>query len=208
MNKTAELKVVTRRSNKKERNSLRNEGYLLGSINGKDTESLAIAVKNDEFRHALNKYGRNSVFKIETSDNQSITAMVKDIQIGHLGLELQHVDFQRVSLTEEIKTEATIKLIGQDILDGKKLIVNRQVDILTVSGLPQAIPDSIDIDLSNAKDGDVISVSDLIVPEGIVIEHESELVILSVNEAKVQVEETEDGEEDVVTSEVSQDISE
>jgi len=191
MNKTAELKVLTRITDKKDRNRLRNEGYLLANVSSKGSESISIAVKSDDFRKTLNKYGRNSVFKLDTSDDESITAMVKDIQIGAYGLEYTHVDFQRVSLTEELKAEVVIKIIGIELLEAKRLILNRQVDMLIVNGLPQAIPDAIEVDVSNLEDGDSISVSDLKIPEGIRLEHEDDLVILSVNEPKLQVEEDE-----------------
>lgn len=204
MNESAVLKVKTRPGNNKpERKRLRNEGYLLGNIYGKNMEPLAIAVNSSEFRQTLNKFGRNSVFTIETSDNQTITTMVKDIQVGQYGLEYKHIDLQEVSLTEEIVADVAIRIEGMESLEAKRLIVNRQIDIVQVAGFPQNIPDSIEINVTEMGDGEMVTVADLILPEGIKVNLEDDLLILSVNEPRAEEEtDAEDGEEASVEAEV------
>jgi len=56
MAETAKLNINIRSDvSKVERKKLRNNGFLLGNISRKGMESVAIAVKQDEFRRALKK---------------------------------------------------------------------------------------------------------------------------------------------------------
>lgn len=186
------LQVLVRENVSKSNNKkLRKEGYLLGNISRKGLESVAIAVKADQFRKALKQYGRNGVLKLQANNNESFNVVVKDTQVAFKDLQFQHVDFQQISLTEEIKLDVAIKYVGLDFLEAKRLLLNRNLDAIPVSGLPQNIPDEIEIDLSNINAGDSILISDVKFPEGINPEIDADQMIASVSEVKVQVEEEE-----------------
>ena len=65
MQETAILNIEPRSSTSKGANRLlRKNGYLPANIFGKGVESKSIAVKKDEFRRSLKKYGRNAVFTL------------------------------------------------------------------------------------------------------------------------------------------------
>lgn len=165
---------------------LRGTGFVPGNIYGKGMDSVPVSVKKDEFRRALTSFGRNSVFKLNVSDDKTYTVIVKEIQTTPILNEYSHVDFQQISLTEEIKTEVAIKIIGQELIESKKLLLMRQIDIIPVIGLPQSVPDTIEIDVSNLNMGDNITIKDLKLPEGITTELDQEQVVLSVNAPRVQ----------------------
>lgn len=187
------LRVEERVSNAGANKRIRREGQVPGNIFGKGTESISVAVRKDELRRALNKFGRNAVFKLSDDNNKEFTVMVKEIQFTPLVNEFQHVDFQLVSLTEETKSEVPVRVIGKESVEAKRLIIMLQTDFINVKGLPQDIPDSIELDVSNMVVGDVVTVKDLVLPKGIVAEDDSEHVILSINESRTQAAEA-DGE--------------
>ncbi len=189
MKETVSMNFVTRTEKTKgANNSLRKNGYLPGSIYGKGITPLSIAVRKDELRKHVNKYGRNSIYKLEDGSQKPITVMIKEIQVSPVSHEYNHVDFQQVSLSEEIKTELLIRVTGMDLLESKHLFLNRQLDSILVTGLPQAIPEAVEIDVSGLSAGDVVKVGDLKLPEGIHLELNPEQVILSANEAKTPTE--------------------
>lgn len=181
------LNIETRTNTSKGANKLlRQRGYLPSNIFGKGTESVAITVKKDELIRALKVNGRNAVFKLVTAENVEYTAMVKEIQIKPLVNEVAHVDFQQVSLSEKVKMDIAIRLEGTDFLESKRLLVNRHIDLIPVSGLPQAIPDELVIDVANLKSGDSILFKDIKLPSGVTSDLEAELIVLSVSGSRVQ----------------------
>lgn len=189
MQETAIMNIETRNSTSKGANRLlRKNGYLPGNIFGRGAESISIAVKKDEFKKSLKEYGRNAVFKLVAQDNEAYTVMAKDIQIAPIINEIAHLDFQIVSLSEEVKQNVAIRIIGTEFLESKRLLINSQVDSISVCGLPHDIPHEIDIDVSNMESGDSILLKDIKLPEGITSDNDPELKVISVKGSKRQEE--------------------
>jgi len=172
--------VAGGRANKR----LRNSGFLPGNIYSREMETIAIMVKKDELRKKLMKLGRSAIFKLELDGEKTYNAMVKDIQVESLSGQYLHVDFQQVSLSEEIKASVSIRIEGKENLEMKKLMLMRQIDVIPVKGLPQDIPNAIDIDVSNMVSGDTIFISDIKFPEGIISEMNPDQLVVSVSEPK------------------------
>ena len=195
----AVLNVKIRKEvSKPENKRIQREGYLMGVICGKGMESIPIAVKMDEVRKALKIYGRNSVFTLKDPDNNSYSVMVKNIDLSAKDYSFHHVDFQKVALDEEVKASIAIKFTGLEFLKSKRLLLNRLMDTVAVKGLPQLIPDSIEIDVSNYNAGDTISVRDIKLEEGIEADTELDQLVASINE--VRVSEDNEAEDEVAVT--------
>lgn len=195
MSKTAVINVKQRSEmTKSDKKDLTNQGYILGNINGKGTDSIPVAVKKDELRTALRTHGRNSVFKLVSDNDKSFNVMVKDIQVSPMLYEYHHVDFQQVVLNKELKSSISVHFEGVDILESRHFLLNRHLDSVMVSGLPGAMPDHLTIDVSTLKAGDNIKVGDLTYPKGITPEVDKNTTVISISEGKVReaVEETEE----------------
>jgi large subunit ribosomal protein L25 len=122
--------------------------------------------------------------------------MVKDIQTSPVKGDMLHVDFQQVSLNEEIRADLTIILKGADTLEFKKLMPLRQLDVIAVKGFPQDIPDDITIDVSNIDKVENVYLKDINFPEGIVPEADPEQIVISIVETKRAVADSEEEDED------------
>lgn len=204
MAETAVLKITERKDvSKKENKRLQAKGYIVGVINQRGMDSIPVAVKKDEFRRVLKENGRNAILKLQDSDNNSYDVMVKTIAISPMKYEYHHVDFQKVSLTEAVKVDVTLKFVGTEFLEGKRLILNRQMDTILLSGLPQDIPDAIEVDVADKNGGDSISVGDLQLGKGITTDLDPAQTVASINEAKVSADaaEEEGGTEAIGTAE-------
>lgn len=190
------IKIATREKSTKGANKLlRRNGYLPASISCRGKDSISIALKRDEFIKSLRKSGRNSVFKLESSDKNSYTVMVKEIQYSGIKNEYLSLEFQQVSLSEEVNTDVAIKLLGVEILESRRLIVNKQTNSILIKGFPQDIPDAIEIDVSNMKAGDSILFSDIKLADGLTADVDPELLFVSVSESRVQEVQESDEEE-------------
>lgn len=204
MTQSANLKVELRKDvSKKDKKRLQKSGYIIGVINQKGMDSIPVAVKNDEFRRVLKDNGRNAILKLEDSDKNSYDVMVKTIELSPMKFEYHHIDFQKVSLTEEIKVDVALRFTGTDFLKPRHLMLNRQMDTILVSGLPQDIPDFIEIDVNDKDSGDSIYVSDLDLGKGITTDVDQGQLVASINEIRVVAEEsTSEEDEAIVASEV------
>lgn len=178
---------------------LRKSGYLPASIFGRGIETVSVVIKKDEFVKVLSKFGRNSVFKLDISGDTAHTVIVKEIQNDPIGKGYLHIGFQQISLSEEIKTDVSIRILGSESIEAKRLVVIHQMSTISVKGLPQNIPDVIEINVSNLQAGENVNVGSIKFPEGIVSENDPKQVVVSVSEPKRQ--ETEEAAEKAAETE-------
>lgn len=164
---------------------LRKTGTLPGNINGKEIGAISIMLSKDDLRRKIAKFGRNAVFKLEVAGDKTYTVMTNEIQ-SHSVKGLVHVDFQQISLSEEVKTDVLIKIVGKEAIEAQRLILIHHMDTITVKGLPQSIPDTIEVDVKDLQLGKSITIGDLTLPKGIVFESDPELVVATVIESKMQ----------------------
>src|SRR5439155_17618767 len=85
----------------------------------------------------------------------------------HLGKEVLHVDFMRVSQDERIEVPVRIELkgIAPGVTGGG--ILDQPLHTLTVECLAIRIPDSIRVNINELQLGAAIHVKDLTLPEGV-----------------------------------------
>lgn len=181
------LKVEAREVTSKGANKLlRKNGYLPGNISGKGIDSIAIAVKKDDLRKTLKQSGRNAVLKLESGENKSYTVLTREMHVAPIINEISHVDFQIVSLSEKVKQDVAIKLVGTEFVESKRLLINSFIDFIPVIGLPQDIPHEIIVDITNLVPGKTMLLKDIKLPEGITTEVDPEEKIVSVKGSKKQ----------------------
>lgn len=164
----------------------RAEGNLPGNIFGQAMESVPVSVIKDDLGKSLKKFGRNAVFKVDVKDDKAYDVVIREIQNHPVSGILLHVDFQQINLKEEMKTDVLIKLVGEESLNAKQLNVLMHLDNILVKGLPQAIPESIEIDVTGMHSGDSLTIADVKFPKGITSEIEPEHIVLSVKASILQ----------------------
>lgn len=164
---------------------LRKTGFLPGNISGNEIGAISITVNKDDLRRKIAKFGRNAVFKLDVAGDKTYTVMTNEIQT-HSVKGVVHVDFQEISLSEEVKTDVLIKIVGKEAIEAQRLILIHHMDTITVKGLPQSIPDLIEVDVTDLQLGKSITIGDIKLPDGIACESDPELVVATVIESKIQ----------------------
>lgn len=188
--------------------SLRREGRLPASLSMKGEDSFSFIIRRDELVKAIGKHGRMAVFKLDL-EGKIYPAMIKEIQYTPVTKDALHVTFQGVSLTEETKAEVVINAIGREDVQYKRLDFLQVLDTVTVTGLPEAIPNSIDIDVSKMEAGDIITIADVTFPKGIETDLEGDRVIFTVNHQRVaEVDVDEDADETTETAAEAEEAAE
>ncbi|HPP36669.1 MAG TPA: hypothetical protein PK767_10575, partial [Clostridiales bacterium] len=80
--------------------------------------------------------------------------------------------------------EVEIKVTGREAAESRRLLVVTQLDKIPVKGLPQNIPEYLEIDVAKLNADDKITVGDVRYPEGIVPDCDTEKIVLVITEAK------------------------
>jgi large subunit ribosomal protein L25 len=108
------------------------------------------------------------------------TVLVRDVQWDHLGKEIIHLDFSRVSADESIETEVRLDFRGipAGLAGGGTLEV--LVHELRVICRANAIPDAIRVDVSHLGVDEGIHVKDLTLPEGVKVDADPDLLLVHV----------------------------
>ncbi len=95
-------------------------------------------------------------------------AIIRDMQFDPVSENLIHVDLQEVAMDKPIQVAVPLRHVGEarGVRDASGILemILREVQ---VSCLPAAIPNSLSADVSDLGIHDVLTVRDLVVPEGV-----------------------------------------
>jgi large subunit ribosomal protein L25 len=179
-NQTTQLTIAPREiEGSRATRRLRREGKVPGILYGGQGDPLAFAVDGRELRHALQASG--AVVEL-TMDGKSTPAVLKDTQRHPVRGETTHVDFLRVDLSKPIQAVVAVELEGADagpgVRDGG--VMDQPLREVTIEALPNEIPESILVDVSELSIGDVVTLSAAQVPAGVTIVDELDTAVATV----------------------------
>lgn len=143
----------------------RSAGQIPGVLYGHGETPVAVAVVAREFDVAMRAHkGGNPIVNLSVGGGE-YTALIRDVQYDPLTHGILHLDFQHISLTEQIEVKVAIKLTGLPIgvKDGGGILetILREIEVRC---LPTQIPSAIEADASMLAVGDSLHVRDLVVP--------------------------------------------
>ena len=182
------LEVTRRETTGKEvAKKLRRDGKVPAVVYGGHRDPVAITVDRKSVSELIQKseHGIRSVFllKMAGSDQQR-HAMIKELTINPISRKMTHIDFVRVVMDEMVKVTVPVHIVGTAIGVKEGGLLDFQVRDLHVECLPNAIPDSIDVDVTNLAHHEYIRVKDLKLPEGTKVSDDPERVVVGVTHAK------------------------
>src|SRR5688572_18573790 len=151
MAKTANVTVEARtslgsRANKR----LRDAGKLPGVIYGHKEAVVPVTLPKKEVVSHLH-HGAH-VFALQL-DGKSENVLVKEVQYDHLGIEVLHVDFARVSLDEKVEVTVPLELKGTPKGEADGGVLQQIIAELEVECLVTDIPDRIIHNVSEMEIG-------------------------------------------------------
>ncbi|MEB2282342.1 50S ribosomal protein L25/general stress protein Ctc [Lysinibacillus xylanilyticus] len=139
---------------------LRKGGAIPAVIYGYNLDSTPISISANEFRKSIQKNGQNGVFLMEL-DGKKVNVVVSEIQQCSMKDEVNHIDFLAINMSEAIESEVPIKLVGESVgisLGGILMQPNLDVKIKVK---PANIPEAIEVDITELKIGETITVADI-----------------------------------------------
>jgi large subunit ribosomal protein L25 len=175
---------------------------------GKKKSPTPIKVDRRAYERIMRHHqGQSLVFHLNVMEGEKklrdYSVIVKEEQHAPVSDNLQHIDFHRISMTEELEVKVPIATKGEAAgvkNDGGSL--DHTIWELDIVCLPTNIPEKITIDVTELEIGDAIHIKDIVLPEGVRTNHDPEAVLVSVVPPMKEVEVPAEGEDADIEPEV------
>jgi large subunit ribosomal protein L25 len=175
----SEVVVAQRREGRGSRlaRRLRAAGRVPAVVYGHKEETLSLSVSAEDLLRVIHHRAR--VIDLET-DGKLQKALIREVQWDHLGKDVLHVDFARVTADERIEVDVPIELRGTapGVTAGGRL--DQPLHTLTIECLALSVPDSIRVNVNDLQVDGVIHVKDLHLPPDVKALADPEAVVVHV----------------------------
>lgn len=180
----------------KKGSKVRNIKTVPGVLYGKGIETTSITADAVEFNKQYHKMGSSKTFEINL-DGKKHLVYIKEVQpLPHSLHEARHFDLVKVSKDDTMVSKIRVYFANKEVVEKKNLILHAVVDMIEIEYAVGKGISSIDLDVENLEENDVLHVSDIVVPKGVKILTNSEDVVVSVGRPKEEVIEEEEGTEE------------
>jgi large subunit ribosomal protein L25 len=148
---------------------LRRSGKTPGILYGGPSPVNIAVDPREVFRIIHGHEGSTQLLRMTfAGSTDSRMVILRDLQLDPVSEDLIHVDLQEVNMDKPIQVTVALRHVGDAIgvreTQGILEMVLREVQ---VSCLPGNIPEDIKADVSNLAIGNVLTVGELVVPEGV-----------------------------------------
>ena len=150
---------------------LRHAGKVPAIMYGgnKDPEALTLS-HNEVLRNLENEAFYSHILTVKSGGSET-QAILRDLQRHPSKPRILHMDLQRVSATEKLKTHLPVHILGEEAAPGVKAggLVSHDLTEVTIECLPKDLPEYIEVDICTLEIGDSVHLSALNVPEGVIL---------------------------------------
>src|SRR3989338_9950636 len=171
------------------------KGIIPAIVYRKGERSVPLFLDRKSMEKALRtSAGENALInlKIESDEKaKSKTCIIKDLQHDPLSGNILHVDFNEISLTEEIRVNVPLASKGEAAgVKQEGGVLEHLLLEIQVECLPTEIPQKLEVDIADLKIGGALFIKDIVAPKGVKILNDPEVSIIAVEKpVEIKVEE-------------------
>lgn len=188
---TAEVRKETGKQVKK----LRQKGILPATVFGHNLKSASLSVNAKDFTKVYHQAGETGLVELKYGTVSQHT-LIADVQTHPVNRDILHIQFHAVSLTEKIKANVPLELVGESPAVANNIgLLLQTLNEIEVEALPTDLPDKIEVSVADLSEvNQQVAVSGLKIPKGVEILTGPEEVVVKVvplisEEAKKEAEE-------------------
>ena len=151
---------------------LRKQNLVPAIIYGGGEEPTPISIKINELVKSLEYEAFFSqILTITTDKGDEQQVVIKDLQRHPAKGFPMHADFQRIVKGQKINMHVPLHFAGREEAPGTKAggILSTLVSDVEIVCLPSQLPEYLEIDVSGMEIGDLFRLSDIKLPEGVII---------------------------------------
>ena len=145
-------------------------GEVPAIVYGGKKNPMKITLTHKDVAKALENEAFYSSIVSLNIEGSSEDVIIKDIQRHPAKKIVLHMDFFRVSKTTVLQTKVPLHFINEDTCPGVKLgggIVAHTMTDIEIQCLPKNLPEFIEVDMGEVDVGDIVHISDIVLPEGV-----------------------------------------
>ena len=178
--------------------TLRREGKVPAVLYGPKAEPVLLSIESKDFEQILKEASVGSVLlnlQIQNGKTSTRSAMIKELQIHPVSGSFLHVDFYEIDMQKKITAKVQVVAKGHSVgveLGGLLQYVRRELEVLC---LPTAIPEAIEVDITDLDIGDSIHVDDISLAGDVEIPADTNFTVVTVLAPKIEEEPVEEEEE-------------
>lgn len=187
-----EIQAKPRTVTGKKTRFLRRDGEIPANIYGHGVESVAVQVPEVSLKRLLARAAPTSLVNVNLQGTgQPYTVMVREVQRDPRNGQYLHVDFYSVRLSERIRSEVPIHLVGTapGVRAGAGTLT-QNLRTIEVEGLPDELPAALEVDISGLEAAhDTVYVRNLRVPAGVTVHADPDGPVASISPERAEEEE-------------------
>ena len=159
--------------------ALRRSGRVPAVVYGPGVHEL-LSLDRKELERLFAKITHSSRITLKLDSGEEYHTFIKEIQFHPLTDEILHVDFYQPPADRPVTMEVPIHIHGE--AKGRKAggVVEQILETVEVRGPIEAIPELIEVDLTDLDVGQSIHTGDLQLPEGVELHTSPDLVVVTV----------------------------
>jgi large subunit ribosomal protein L25 len=185
MAKKTTLKAAPRnRTGSGRLNQMRREGWLPSVIYGRGTDNLNLKVDartfNDLMAHSSSE---NILVNLDVEGVGTRMAFLQAVQHDPLTGGILHADFRAIDENTEITAHIPAHLHGDCVGVKAGGVVEQYVHAIEITCLPNDLPETIDIDISNIELGASLHIGEMTFPKGVRPTHPPDVVVVHIGRA-------------------------
>ena len=178
---------------------LRRAGILPASISTESGQAESIQFNLHDFELLLQQHAAESFLLELDIDGKPRRVLLKEVQHDPLYGKVLHADFVEISMTQKIRVQVVVKLIGEPVgVSQEGGLLDHLVREIEIECLASDVIEEVSLDVSELEIGHVRRVADLSVDDKVEIVTGQDVAIASVSAPRVEEEaepEVEEGEE-------------
>jgi large subunit ribosomal protein L25 len=185
------LEVEPRLIHGKKVKALRRNGIIPAHLYGFGTESLAVQAQKQNIVGLMRNAGRNAIIELQIDGEPKARPVVmRSVQRDPVNGDLVHIDFFQISLTEKLRADVPLALVGDaPAVSVQGGVLLQSLDSLSIEALPTDIPAHIEVDISVLEELDsALFVRDLTIPATLAVLSDMDQVVAKVAAPKLAAE--------------------
>ncbi|MBS1672433.1 MAG: 50S ribosomal protein L25/general stress protein Ctc [Actinobacteria bacterium] len=161
---------------------LRAAGQIPAVIYGHGTDPVHVALPGHQVSLIIRR--ANALLELDI-EGKSQLALVKDVQKDPVHQIIEHIDLLVVKKGEKVAVELPVVLTGEAFAG---TIVNLDATHLSVEAEATHIPEHVEVSIEGLEDGARITAGEIVLPKGVSLTADAELLVVAVSAAVAEPE--------------------
>lgn len=185
---TITLEVALRSSETGNNETIRKAGKMPAVVYGPKQQPISLVVDKKTFDKVLHDAGEATILSLKGA-GEPMEVLIHDVSFDPNKGGVIHADFYAIEKGKELTTDVPLAFINHSPLEKGGATVVKALHEVEVTCRPADLPSHIDVNLSVlVSDESNILVKDLVIPKGVKLETEGDIVVASVVLAREEEE--------------------